>query len=65
MRGIFFLLLAGCSGFDANLNVDWAGTASGTFKSKMVHATGNVAIDETGADGDLSVTPPPPDKTQN
>jgi hypothetical protein len=59
MRGLLLLFLAGCSGFDANLNVDFAGTMNGTLKSKVVNGAVNATVDETGIDGDLSVAPPP------
>jgi hypothetical protein len=51
--------MTGCSGFDANLNVDFAGTMNGTLKSKIVHGAVNATVDESGFDGDLSVAPPP------
>jgi len=59
MRGLLLLCLVGCSGFDANLNVDFAGAMNGSLKSKVVNGTMSAAVDETGLAGDLSVAPPP------
>ena len=60
MRGLLLLLVVtGCSGFDANLNVDFAGTMNGTLKSNVVNGTMSAAVDETGLDGNLTVAPPP------
>ena len=61
-RAVFFLLLVGCGGFDANLNVDFAGATSARLKSKVVQGSMNATIDGSGLDGNLTVTPPPESK---
>lgn len=59
MRSLLLLGLLGCSGFDANLNVDFAGASTATFKSNVVHGAMNAAVDSSGVEASVEVTPPP------